>query len=247
MNAALGFGGADLRDATGKPRAAAYLARQTYTADDAGHADIVLRTELPGAAWLNGEPIGRFRRSSTGAHYLTAPVAGGGNDILVQVLAGDGTEDVRLGLGISVLPVHDIVARIECEAVERIEPPMTVTPDPSCSGGACVSVPMDAGRGDDAEGDPIDHGRTVIPFRVDKAGDYDIWARVLWPATTANSYFIEVDDSETVQFGQDEVYGRWHWVKDRDSYSLGPGEHRLVLRTRETNTSGDVVVIAPAQ
>jgi len=247
MNATLGFGGVDLRDATGKPQAAAYLARRTYTADRAGHADILLRTELPAAAFLNGELLGHFLRSKTGAHYLTTRVNEGANEVLVQVLAGDGTEDVRLGLEISVLPVHDIVARIECEAAERIEPPMMVASDSGCSGGACVSVPIDAGRGDDAEGNPVDRGRMVIPFSLDEAGDYDVWARVFWPATTANSYFIEVDESETVQFGQDETFGRWHWVKARDSYSLEPGPHRLVLRTRETNTLGDVVVIAPAQ
>ncbi len=247
MNSALGLGSVDLRKATRVDEAAAYLVRRTFVAAEGGMADIVLRTELPGAVWIEGELVGRFARDAAGTHYLSAPVREGESEVLVQLLARGRADEARLGLETSVLPVGEVVARVECEAAEPIEPPMVVVSEPGCSGGKCVRVPIDAGRGDDAEGDPIDHGRMVLPFSVDRAGDYDIWARVFWPATTANSYFIEVDDSGTVQFGQDEEFGRWHWVKSRDSYSLAAGEHRLVLRTRETNTMGDVVVIAPAR
>jgi hypothetical protein len=247
MNSALGLGSVDLRKATGVDEAAAYLVRRTFVAAENGVADIVLRTELPGAVWVEGEPVGRFGRSTAGTRYLSAPVQAGESEVLVQLLARSRADEAPLGLEVSVLPVGEVVARIECEAAERIEAPMVVVSEQGCSGGECVRVPIDAGRGDDSEGNPIDHGRMVLPFDVNRAGDYDVWARVFWPATTANSYFIEVDGSETVQFGQDEEFGRWHWVKSRDSYPLAAGEHRLVLRTRETNTGGDVVVIAPAR
>jgi len=210
----------------------------------AGFAVLVLA--IPALAEVT---MGSFQPREGQVHLFNGHLKSGENGLTVSVTpfgAWGGGGTVAIGLEVSPLPVPEITARIECEQAAEVRPPMVVAKDAACSGGAYVEVPPDAGRGDDASGKPIDHGRMVIPFHVDAGGMYDVWVRVYWPDTAANSYFIQVDDSSIVQFGQDETFGRWHWVKARDAYSLAAGNHRLVLRTRETNTRGDCVEIAPA-
>jgi len=217
--------------------------KRSFQAEKGGVADVLVQTDCPTSLWMNGEACGRLRESAC----LSAPIHEGANELLAEVTAPRGALSVPFGLDVSVLPVTDVVARLECEKADAIQPPMVVAKDGACSGGACVQVPRDAGRGDDAEGKPIDHGRMTFTFPIETEGSYDVWVRVFWPATTANSYFIQVDDGEIAQFGQDEVFARWHWVKAKGSYALKPGKHTLVLRTRETDTRGDVVAIARAQ
>jgi hypothetical protein len=243
LNGALGVGMVDLRKAAGAADAKAFAVRRSFQAEKAGVADVLVQTHCPTSLWVNGEACGRTGESTC----LGAQVQQGTNDLLAEVTAPREAGPVLFGLDVSVLPVTDIVARIECEKADAIQAPMVVAKDGACSGGACVQVPRDVGRGDDAEGKPIDHGRMTFTFATEAEGDYDVWVRVFWPATTANSYFIQVGDGEIVQFGQDEVFGRWHWVKAKDSYALKRGRHTLVLRTRETDTRGDVVAIARAK
>jgi len=224
------------------------LTRQ-FVAERDGPAEFTLTARASGSVRVNGESLGSFQPREGGVRLFNGHLKSGANDITVSVTPfgpGGGRGTVAIGLEVSLLPVSQITARIECEKATEITRPMVVVKDAACSGGACVEVPRDAGRGDGASGKPIDHGRMVVPFHVDSAGKYDVWARVCWPDTAANSYFIQVDDSSIVQFGQDELFGRWHWVRARDTYTLAPGVHRLILRTRETDTRGDCVVVAPA-
>jgi hypothetical protein len=243
LNAALGAETVDLRRTAGAAGSAAFAVKRRFDAAAAGVADLVIRTDHPTTVWVNGEPCGTADRPSC----LTAAVRQGANETLAEVRVPRDARATAFGLEVSVLPAAGIVARLECEKAEALTAPMVVAKDPGCSGGACVQVPRDAGRGDDAQGKPIEHGRMTFTFPVEEEGRYDVWVRVLWPATTANSYFIRMDDGEIAQFGQDEVFGRWHWVKSKDSYALKPGKHTLILRTRETNTRGDVIAIARAQ
>ncbi len=248
MNAALAHASIDLAKASGPPGAFGYLARTNYVAEADGIADLVVRTTCQGTVWLGtGAQRRSFDAGRPGVHFFSGAVNSGENLIQVMLFPGAAKRQARLALDVSVLPVHEIAARMECEKAQDLRPPMVVVKDPQCSGRACVHVPRNAGRGDDAEGNPIDHGCMLLPFSVERMGKYEVWVRVFWPATTANSYFIQVDEGAIVQFGQDEVFGRWHWVKARDTYSLAAGRHRLILRTRETDTRGDYVVIAPAR
>jgi len=243
MNRALGGGMVDLPRAAGAAGTRTFAVRRTIQAEKSGTADVVVQTQHSLSMWMNGESRGRLQ----GPACLDAPVREGANELLAEVAVSGQPWFALFGLDVSVLPVTDIVARLECEKADTVQAPMVLARDGACSGGACVQVPLEAGRGDDAEGKPIDHGRMTLTFGIETEGSYDVWVRVYWPATTANSYFIQVDDGEIVQFGQDEVFGRWHWVKAKSSYALKPGKHTLILRTRETDTRGDVVAIARAK
>ena len=221
-----------------------YHASRSFTAPSDGMADVTLRGEARGELHLGeGGPVA-FAPEDRTRHYLLQ-VREGPQPLWAEIPNGQGAASRTFGLNIAFLPVTEVVAQFECESAELREP-MTVVSDPSCSGGAYVHSPAHAGRGDDAEGDPVEHGRMTFTMEVPEGGDYDIWVRCLWPATTANSYFIEVDDGDTVQFGQDERFGVWHWVKARHPYHLSPGEHEIALRTRESNTLGDMLLLAPA-
>lgn len=240
LNALLGT--PDLRRARGAAGAPSLAVRGSFQIPAAGVADVTVQTPYPAALWIGGKDAG----PRTGA-YLSLPVGAGRTELLATVTVPPEARTVPFTADLTVLPVTATVARLECEQAAAVQEPMVVTKSEACSGGACVHVPADAGRGDDEQGKPRDHGRLTLGFTVPAAGNYEVWARVLWPATTANSYFLQVDGGEAQVFGQDEVFGRWHWVKAGAPYALEAGKHTLALRPRETDTRADVVVVAPAR
>ncbi|MCE5218707.1 hypothetical protein LLH03_16970 [bacterium] len=240
LNSALGT--ADLRQATGMADTTVFAVRRSFAVAQAGVADIVVQTPYPASLWVNGKAKGSQKSA-----YLSVPVEEGTTELLAEVTVPREALAVPFDADLSVLPVTKVIARLECEQADVVQAPMVTLESSACSGGACVHVPEEAGRGDDAAGKPIDHGRMAFSFTTPDAGTYDVWVRVLWPATTANSYFLQVDDGEAVVLGQDEAFGRWHWVKAARAYPLTAGKHTLLLRTRETDTRADVVVIAPAK
>ena len=72
-------------------------------------------------------------------------------------------------------------------------------------------------------------------------------ARVLvqWKNTSNNSLFFSWDAAKPEVLGNDEEYGRWHWVETKP-VRLSAGAHRLVIRNRDENSVVDCFVLRPS-
>jgi len=75
----------------------------------------------------------------------------------------------------------------EVESAPLIMPPFQVGEDPAASGGKFVWMP---GRPGEPGGSP--NARAVIPVRVPAAGTYYLWARILTPTPSDDSFFFRI-------------------------------------------------------
>jgi len=140
------------------------------------------------------------------------------------------------------------VSYFEAESSPCIIPPMTVSEDSNASGGRFIWMPGEiGGKG----GNRI--GRAVFPLRLEKADTYYLWARVLTPTPSDDSFFISVSDSNGVIFPMTDwhtgVHKQWTWVrvtfreKPKDWLKLPRGEVRLEIRVREDGARLDKLFI----
>lgn len=110
--------------------------------------------------------------------------------------------------------------------------PMKAISDSNASGGKYIEVPNGAGSG----------GKATYP--VDSAsapGNYYFWARVYWPSTDDNSFFIQVDDG-TQNLFTDFNYNSWHWVKLGTTLNFS-GSHTVKILQREDGSKVDKIIL----
>ena len=219
--------------------AAAYYARQQFREQRSGAVQFIVSATAP------------FRLAVDGREVLSAPRAARGAWATLRLGAGEHTmclelrgDDPAFALARAPLPVAQPAFLSQAVRADEIVAPMVVRAVDGAVGGRAVVVPRGAGRGDDAQGNPIDHGWLAFTFSLPEPGEYRIYARCYWPGPTANSFFLELDDAPAEVFGNDLMYGRWHWVPSRKRFQLAAGKHTLRLRTRETDTRVDQVLVA---
>ena len=129
---------------------------------------------------------------------------------------------------------------IEAESAEKVSAPVIVAEAKEASGGKCLEIKQGAGNPP-----KMTNGEAVIKFHIEKAGDYIMWARVLWDDECSNSFTAEIDDSAAFAFGQDLTFKTWHWVKSPaklKQLSLRAGPHNLTIKNREDGIKIDQVL-----
>ena len=75
-------------------------------------------------------------------------------------------------------------------------------------------------------GEVLDNGYATYKINIPKDGNYRLNARVFWKNGDCNSFFYAWDDGKPKLLGNDDVFGRWHWIRT-ESKRLKAGEHLL--------------------
>ncbi len=89
-------------------------------------------------------------------------------------------------------------------------------------------------------------GKAVFTFETALEGEYHLFARVFWTDCCGNSFFVRLDGEEgdpTLLFGEDPVYGVYHWVEMIKPVRLKKGQHQLTFFNREDGVRLDQVFI----
>jgi hypothetical protein len=107
--------------------------------------------------------------------------------------------------------------------------------------GSWLPVSEGVGRGEKG-GKAIDNGWAAFTVDVPNDGDYRLNARVFWKNGDCNSFFYAWDDDEPKLLGNDDVFGRWHWISTKPKH-LKAGKHRLTIRNREEDSLLDCMTV----
>jgi lysophospholipase L1-like esterase len=81
-----------------------------------------------------------------------------------------------------------------------------------------------------------------IPFSVDTAGNFSVFARLNCPTYDDDSYWVRMDDEE-FQMNNGLVTSGWEWKKFND-YMLSESEHTLTIAYREDGAKLDKICIS---
>ena len=94
-------------------------------------------------------------------------------------------------------------------------------------------------------------------MRVEKAGTYYLWARVLTPTPSDDSFFIRLDSDEGPVIQRADwhtgVHENWAWVRvtpkdlPEDWLKLPAGDIRLEFRVREDGAKVDKLFITASK
>jgi hypothetical protein len=127
-----------------------------------------------------------------------------------------------------------------------ITAPLAIASDPTVSNGQYVYT---GGAGYD--------GTLTFTFDVTEAADYVIWARVLAPNASADSFFVDMDGSQDIYDAAEGLWnGQWQWTQvtgrngtgvpaalNPRTFSLATGNHNLIFSGREASSKIDVIHI----
>jgi len=131
-----------------------------------------------------------------------------------------------------------------------VAPGMTVAPDPAASGGRYVWAPGEAG------GRGRVSGSATWRLRIPKPGRYVLWARVLAPTSTDDSFYVRLFNNRFTPLDRTDWHtGRhekWRWTpialagsKTPTPLPLPAGMLTLEIRPREDGTKLDRLFITP--
>ncbi len=121
---------------------------------------------------------------------------------------------------------------------KKTSPSPTKIPTPTSSQN-CTFQPTQAER---------DIGTFTVPFTVTKSGNYVVWTRMKAGSTTANSFYLKIDDNCPEIFGDSSSISmsNWTWVNyihnQIDSpyvTELGEGDHFFTIIGRESGVKID--------
>lgn len=114
----------------------------------------------------------------------------------------------------------------------------------TASGNSFLKIPEKAGN-------PPALNKGFAKFEIDipSAGDYFLWARVLWEGECSNSFNVQIDDGAPFLFGEDPTFNAWHWVRYPVSRMAKPihltaGKHTVIFRNREDGVSLDQILFS---
>jgi hypothetical protein len=132
---------------------------------------------------------------------------------------------------------------IEAENASVIEYPVEIAEDSvETSGGRYIRIRD--GAGSPLYGNAYRRGRATYRFNVAHPGEYVFWARVKWTDGCGNSLYFEATDvSGKGLYGEDCVYGIWHWVKQNEPLVLPRGGHEIVLSNSEDGVAVDEILL----
>ena len=111
--------------------------------------------------------------------------------------------------------------------------------DPQASNGKYVTVKSGVESLNSAPTDSS--GYIIIPFSVDSAGSFSVFARLNDPTYNDDSYWVKMDGG-TFTMDNGLVTSGWQWLKFND-YTLTAGDHILTIAYREDGAELDKICI----
>jgi len=207
--------------------------KTTLNVDSKGTA--VIRLSAPGAKEVKGN-VRSISHTVGGEYTLVAELQAGDNEIAVRY--------EKESHSAPSLELETAPASIFLEAEDgQLTAPMRKLVRKDSAGGAVIVVPLGSGRGENG-GKVLDNGKATYKINIAKDGKYSLCARVFWRNTSNNSFFYAWDGGKPQMLGNDEDYGKWHWIQTEPK-RLKAGEHSLVIRNRDENSVLDCMTVTP--
>jgi hypothetical protein len=85
-------------------------------------------------------------------------------------------------------------------------------------------------------------GWSTLTFTAPVAGTYKLWARILTPTTSDDSYWVRTDSGAWATWDMPE-FTTWTWSASTTTYTLTAGTHTLAFAYREDGTKIDKVLL----
>jgi poly(beta-D-mannuronate) lyase len=135
---------------------------------------------------------------------------------------------------------------IEAES-GSITSPMQVGTDAAASGGSYIAVAV----GNNSNSSPPTTGVATYNFNVTAAGTHKVWARVIAPTTSDDSFWMRMDGGAWIRWNEVSLGSSWHWDDLRNSdagnavvtFNLSAGSHTFQVGYREDGTLLDRLLI----
>ncbi len=86
-------------------------------------------------------------------------------------------------------------------------------------------------------------GQIIYDFNVGESGTYNVWARVITPSGTDDSFWISMDGGSWFQWNNIGPNSSWAWELSQ-SYNLNAGNHTLTIAYREDGALLDKIYIS---
>jgi hypothetical protein len=202
----------------------------------ASEGTALLRISAPNAKSISVNDTVGCPATPDDARPIVVKLRSGSNDIAVQY--GKASSDVP-SLELEAAP-----APIFVEAEDgKLTPPMHKQARKDAAGGAVIAIPFGSGRGEKG-GKAIDNGYATYEITIPKDGKYRLNARVFWRNGDKNSFYYAWDDGEPKLLGNDDVFGKWHWIQTEPK-RLKAGAHTLRIRNREEDSVLDCMTVVP--
>ncbi len=169
------------------------------------------------------------------------------NTIVADLRAGSNEFAVRYEKESHVVPVLELEnapAPIFLVAMEaQLTSPMARVARSDAASGSVIVAPVGSGRGERG-GEVLDNGYATYKISIPRDGNYRLNARVFWKNGDCNSFFYAWDDGRPTMLGNDDVFGRWHWIQT-EAKRLKAGKHSLIIRNREEGSILDCMTVTP--
>ena len=85
-------------------------------------------------------------------------------------------------------------------------------------------------------------GKATYRFYIPEDGRYHIWIYCLWFDKCTNAVFAKIDNLDRAIIGNDNIYGKWHWVRGF-AVKLQKGAHALELSNHSDHISLQKVLL----
>ncbi|MBB5078558.1 glycosyl hydrolase family 28 protein [Nonomuraea endophytica] len=127
----------------------------------------------------------------------------------------------------------------EAEAA-TITAPMQTQQDPAASGGSYVTV----APGNNSQSAAPPTGHATLSFAVPDPGSFKVWARVIAPTTSDDSFWVRADGGSWTNWNTVPLGASWHWAQLPVTYDLSAGTHTVTFAYREDGARLDRVAIS---
>src|SRR6266545_145359 len=128
-----------------------------------------------------------------------------------------------------------------------LTPPLRILDLADASSGSYIEV----APGNNSQATPPATGIASYPLFVANAGTYRIWARVIAPDTSGDSFWVRVNGGAWIKWNGIPLGNSWHWAQvkaegasEPATFSLGNGNFDLLeVAYREDGAKLDVMVV----
>jgi hypothetical protein len=115
--------------------------------------------------------------------------------------------------------------------------PMTTGTDAAASGSSYIMVTA----GNNSQTSAPASGWATFTFTAPSAGTYKLWARILTPTTSDDSYWVRMDTGAWATWDMPE-FTVWTWSAFPTNYTLTAGTHTFRFAYREDGAKVDKIL-----
>jgi hypothetical protein len=153
-----------------------------------------------------------------------------------------------------------VTVAFEAESARPLRAPLVTIRNDSASGSTCIGYPIDPmqtleqQQGQKRSMPPANDadGIAVYSFVVPRDDSYRLWGRVIAASVDEDSFWIQMDSSDFIQWNDIGHGDQWLWVDVRNferrtepyTFMLNKGRHTLRVSYRELGTLLDKLLLA---